>query len=167
MSFLGGIYDEITGKGSDFGAQGGIALQPQTTANADAQGNTANAFMMNRQSYVNDAANMDNESAGNQALSGDRQINASSSKKGLLYSGLNEGAKGQNRSNIAAGLMQRRAAINAQMLAQQNQDLSQGANAAMGVAGLQQTNAEQVYGGNKAGSQASPGFLGGLLGGFG
>ena len=113
MSFLGDVWNGFTGS-NDFGSQvmGNTSVSPQTSQNVAAQQAGARAFRGNMPSYVQDQSNMAGEQAANQALSGDKALNADSSKRVLLYSGLNEGAKSANRSGIANALMQRSSDIN-------------------------------------------------------
>ena len=152
---------------NEFGSEAGANVSPETGQNVSNQQTAARSFRSNLPGYVQGQANIDAEGTANEARADDKSINASSSKRGLLYSGLNQGAKAQNRSNLASGLMRRREQMNAAAeKAAQGYDM-QGANAGLGMASLQQQAANQQYAGDKAGSKQNVGLIGGFLNGIG
>lgn len=170
MSFLGGFFDTLFGN-NDYGSQGvtstgGAGPSGATQTNATNQQNAATSFRANLPGYINTQSGIDAENTSKQAQSGDFSINAANSKRGLLYSGINEGEKSANRSNLASGLMNRRAQLNSQGQQMASAYDTQAANAGIGMAQMQQNANNQIYQGNKAGSNQTPGLIGGILNGI-
>jgi hypothetical protein len=166
MSFLGDIFGNLFGN-NQFGSQTTPQVSPDTVANVAAQQSAAaNYGLSGMTGDINAQMTGLNAQAQNQSLQDDRSINAANSKRGLLYSGLNEAQKVQNKSNLAQGLAQRRAALNQQGVQNAVNYSTQAANAGLNMANIQEAAANQQYQGNVAGSKQNPGFLGGFLNGF-
>jgi hypothetical protein len=147
---------------NNFGSQAAAQISPDAITNVQNQQAAANAFSQNLPSYIQSQNQMSQESASNYNLSSNKAIQASASKKGLLYSGLNQGAQAQNSANIANQQAQNVANNNAQGQTLNSMYQNQAAQSGMQLAGLQQQAAYQQYAGNLAGNQQNKGLLGSL-----
>lgn len=140
------------------------SISGQTYDNVSQIQGNAQDFRKNMQSYANNASNSMSEQAAGQAQGGDRQIRANASKRGLLYSGLEQGAEAQNRSNISQALMARRAKLNSDLENQAFQNDTNAAGAGLDLANLEASRQKQQFDADKEYQKQNPGLIGGLMG---
>lgn len=163
---LGGFIGNLFGDDNRAGSAYGAGPSFETVENARNMHRNASLYRQNLPHYVQDASNLNEEQAANEAYNQDKQINASMNNRGLLFSGLNQGAKQGNRSAIASALMRKRAGLN-----KSAEDTAFGmendaAGAGLSVANLYQQGANQRYRGDLGSAQQDPGLLGGFIEGF-
>ena len=141
-------------------------ISAETYANRDAAQNQAKAFRQNLPYYQTEAGNLMAEQAANEAQAADQQIKSNANNRGLLYSGLRQGAQGQARNSIASGLARRRAQSNKSLEDAAFGMETNAAGVGMNVADLERQRENQRYRAARGAEQQDPGILGGFLKGY-
>lgn len=158
---------DIFGPDDDEVAGSAANISPETYENRDAYLEAARQYNQNLPSYINQASDVMQEQAANEAYNQDKQIKANASNRGLLYSGLREGAESQSRSNIATSLANRRSQLNQQGMKSGFDTNVGAAGIGLDVADLERRKEDQRYRAMRAAQEQDPGLLGGFMSGLG
>lgn len=126
-----------------------------------------NQFQQQKPSMAQDLQSNASEQAAQNSMQNDQGIRAGASQRGLLYSGIREGAQAQNASNTASGLAQSRAGINQNLYEAGNKMGQQVYNAGMSVADQEFQREQSRYNLALTAAGQRANVIGGLLGGAG
>ena len=113
------------------------ALDPTTHQLADQQLQTAQSFAAGAGDMEQQEGNLATEASNSNLASANKATNASMNSRGMLYSGLNQGAKAANAGNAAANLANTQSNINTNVNNQVQQNNQTALNSQLGVQNLQ------------------------------
>lgn len=142
-------------------------VSQDTLNNVSGLQNLAKQYRKNVPAYEAAADAQMQEQASNQDFQNDQQLKSKAANRGLLYSGILQGAQNQARGNMASALMNKRAKVNSQIESNAYGLEQQAAGVGLSMADLQRQAANQKYEANYKTSQQNPGLLGGFMQGFG
>ncbi len=113
------------------------ALDPQTQQLADQQMKTAQDFAANAGDMAQQQGNMATQSSNAQLDKANKKTNQNMNSRGLLYSGINQGAKAGNAGAAASKLAGTQADINSNINDQVQKNNQTATNSQLGVQNLQ------------------------------
>lgn len=143
-------------------------IDPRLQSLVDQQNQQAQSFQQNLPTYEQDQYSVASGNMKQQAANQGQNITDAANNRGLLYSGLNQGAQQQNLGNLSVGLANTKAGIAQNAQNQSNQMNMQAAQSSQGLLDAQDQWSQANYQGQlNAYNQKinNIGAVGGLLGG--
>ncbi len=145
MGFLSGVGKFFKGDLGSGGPTPTQSISPELRANTDKQASDARAYR-ERMGEMKQSQGVQAQENSRQGLSSKiADIRSGSNKRGLLYSGLRQGAEAQAGTDAAGELAQQRAQINTQVEDQANQLDSQALGSAFATQKAQQDLNDSAY----------------------